>query len=78
MHGESSQLHGVFEQSPMGMVPGQALSYRQRQSEAASITCDKVKNLGNYVIVISEDSPATCTTGLISSATVEQITQVTN
>ena len=46
--------------------------------EAASCACDVVKNLGDYVIVTSNYTPATCTTGVISSATVSQITQVTD
>jgi hypothetical protein len=46
--------------------------------QAALCTCDAVKNLGAYVIVTSKYTPATCTTGVISSATVPQITQVTN
>jgi hypothetical protein len=46
--------------------------------EAASCTCDVVKNLGDYVIVTTKYSPDTCTTGVISSATVSQITQVTD
>jgi hypothetical protein len=45
--------------------------------EAATCTCDAVKNLGPYVIVTSDYGPATCTTGLISSATVPQINQAT-
>jgi hypothetical protein len=36
-----------------------------------------VKNLGDYVIVTSNYTAATCTTGIISSATVPQITQAT-
>jgi hypothetical protein len=46
--------------------------------EAALCTCDLVKDLGRYVIVTSKYTAATCTTGVISSATVPQITQVTN
>jgi hypothetical protein len=47
--------------------------------QAALCTCGVVKNLGEYVIVTSEYNPAaTCTTGMISSATVPQVTQVTN
>src|ERR1700730_4632837 len=46
--------------------------------EAAACTCDAVRNLGDYVIVTSAYAPATCTTGVISSATVHQITQVTD
>jgi hypothetical protein len=46
--------------------------------EAALCTCDAVKNLGDYVIVTSKHTPATCTTGVISSATVQQIGQVTD
>jgi hypothetical protein len=46
--------------------------------QAASCACDVVKNLGDYVIVTSNYTPNTCTTGVISSATVQQITQVTD
>ena len=45
--------------------------------EAASCACDVVKDLGAYVIVTSEYTPATCTSGVISSATVQQIDQAT-
>ena len=45
---------------------------------AASCTCDAVKNLGSYVIVTSQYSPAACTKGIISSATVTEITQITD
>jgi hypothetical protein len=45
--------------------------------EAAACTCDVVKNLGAYVIVTTDYTPATCTTGVISSATVPQIDQAT-
>ena len=45
--------------------------------EAASCACDVVKNLGPYVIVTSNYTPETCTTGIISSATVPQINQAT-
>jgi hypothetical protein len=45
--------------------------------EAASCTCDVVKDLGTYVIVTSEYTPATCTSGVISSATIPQIEQAT-
>jgi hypothetical protein len=46
--------------------------------QAASCTCDLVKNLGDYVIVTSDYAANTCTTGVISSATVQQISQVTD
>src|SRR5713101_2678429 len=46
--------------------------------EAASCACDVVKNLGDYVIVTSNYAPNTCTTGVISSATIQQITQITD
>jgi len=45
--------------------------------EAATCTCDLVKNLGAYVIVTSHYTPATCTSGIISSATIAQIDQAT-
>jgi len=45
--------------------------------EAATCTCDLVKNLGAYVIVTSHYTPATCTSGIISSATIVQIDQAT-
>jgi hypothetical protein len=46
--------------------------------EAALCTCDAVKNLGDYVIVTSNYTRTTCTTGVISSATVQQLTQITD
>lgn len=45
--------------------------------EAAACACDLVKDLGTYVIVTSEYTPATCTSGIISSATILQIDQAT-
>jgi hypothetical protein len=36
-----------------------------------------VKDLGTYVVVTSNYTPQTCTTGVISSATVPQIEQAT-
>lgn len=45
--------------------------------QAAACKCDVVKDLGAYVIVTSNYTPATCTTGVISSATVQQIDQAT-
>jgi len=45
--------------------------------EAAACTCDIAKDKGDYVIVTSSYTSATCTTGMISSATVEQIDQAT-
>jgi hypothetical protein len=50
----------------------------ENNPEAAACTCDVVKNLGAYVIVTSKYTPATCTTGVISSATVPQIDQATS
>jgi hypothetical protein len=46
--------------------------------EAASCACGVVKNLGDYVIVTSDYTSATCTTGVISSATVQQSGQITD
>ena len=46
--------------------------------EAAACACDAVKNLGDYVIVTSAYTTSTCARGIISSATVEQITEVTD
>jgi hypothetical protein len=45
--------------------------------EAAACKCDAVSNLGDYVIVTSDYTPTTCTRGVISSATVQQIGQAT-
>lgn len=45
--------------------------------QAAACACDLVKDLGTYVIVTSEYTPATCTSGIISSATVPQVDQAT-
>jgi hypothetical protein len=44
---------------------------------AADCKCDLVKDLGPYVIVTSQYTDQTCTTGIISSATVPQIDQAT-
>jgi hypothetical protein len=44
---------------------------------AADCTCDLVKDLGPYVVVTGEYTPATCSSGLISSATVRQTEQIT-
>jgi hypothetical protein len=46
--------------------------------EAALCACNVVKNLGDYVIVTDKNTPDTCTSGVISSATVKAITQVTD
>jgi hypothetical protein len=45
---------------------------------AALCVCNVVKNLGDYVIVTDKYTPDTCTSGVISSATVKAITQVTD
>lgn len=44
----------------------------------ASCACTSVKDQGPYVIVTDSYTDATCSTGIISSATVTQITQVTD
>ena len=44
----------------------------------ASCTCTSVKDKGPYVIVTDSYTDKTCTTGIISSATVAQVTQVTD
>jgi hypothetical protein len=44
----------------------------------AACACTSVKDQGPYVIVTPTYTPSTCTTGLISSATVTQITQATD
>jgi hypothetical protein len=49
----------------------------ENNPEAALCTCNLVKSLGDYVIVTTKYTPETCTTGVISSATVQQDTQVT-
>ena len=43
-----------------------------------SFECASVKRQGPYVIVTDAYTPKTCTTGIISSATVTQITQATD
>lgn len=43
----------------------------------ASCACTAVADLGPYVIVTDTYTEATCTTGIISSATVTQVDQVT-
>ncbi len=44
----------------------------------AACACTTVKNQGPYVIVTDTYTDTTCTTGIISSATVTQITQITD
>jgi hypothetical protein len=44
----------------------------------ASCACTTVEDEGPYVIVTDSYTDRTCTTGIISSATVAQITQVTD
>ena len=44
----------------------------------ASCACTSVEDKGPYVIVTDSYTAKTCTTGIISSATVAQITQVTD
>jgi hypothetical protein len=44
----------------------------------ATCACTSVKDQGSYVIVTPTYARSTCTTGIISSATVTQITQVTD
>jgi hypothetical protein len=44
---------------------------------AADCACELVKDLGPYVVATSEYTPATCTNGILSSATVQQTEQVT-
>ncbi len=46
--------------------------------QAATCACDAVNNLGDYIIVTTKDTATTCTTGIISSATVQQSTQITD
>jgi len=45
--------------------------------QAADCTCDLKKDLGPYVVATGEYTPVTCTSGLISSATVQETEQVT-
>jgi hypothetical protein len=49
----------------------------QNNPQAAHCKCDVVKDLGPYVIVTIDYTASTCTTGIISSATVTQIDQAT-
>lgn len=44
----------------------------------AYCACYLVKNLGTYVIVTDKATPETCTTGVYSSATVDQIQEITD
>jgi hypothetical protein len=44
----------------------------------AACACTSVKEEGHYVIVTNKYAASTCTTGIISSATVTQIDQVTD
>jgi hypothetical protein len=44
----------------------------------ANCLCTQVKNMGKFVIVTDNDNKNSCDNGIISSATVKQITQITN
>jgi hypothetical protein len=44
----------------------------------ASCACTSVKDQGPYIIITDAYTDTTCTTGIISSATVTQVTQVTD
>lgn len=44
----------------------------------ASCTCTVTKNQNPYVIVTDKSTKSTCTTGIISSATVQGITEISN
>ncbi len=50
----------------------------KRDPTKASCECASVKRQRPYVIVTDAYTPKTCTTGIISSATVTQITQATD
>lgn len=50
---------------------------KKNPSKAICI-CVLAKNLGDYVIVTDQYTNATCNTGIISSATVKQITDITD
>jgi hypothetical protein len=50
----------------------------KRDSTKASCECASVKRKGPYVIVTDAYTPKTCMSGIISSATVTQITQATD
>jgi hypothetical protein len=49
----------------------------ENNPQAADCACDLVKDLGPYVVATSEYTPATCFSGIISSATVQQTEQIT-
>jgi len=50
----------------------------KKDPSKAACTCSVVKNQGNYIIVTDKNTKSTCTTGLYSSATVEEATQMTD
>lgn len=50
----------------------------KKDPSSASCACSVVSNLGDYVIVTNKNTPSTCTTGIISSATIDGITDITN
>jgi len=69
------ELCKLLQRSALGVVPRQAYLIDKKNLVAATCTCDLVRNLGAYVIVTSHYTPATCTTGIISSAAIPQIEQ---
>ncbi|HEX4045816.1 MAG TPA: hypothetical protein VHZ76_09145 [Gammaproteobacteria bacterium] len=50
----------------------------KKNPSKAVCACSVVSDLGPYVIVTDKNTATTCTTGIISSATIEQITDITD
>lgn len=50
----------------------------KKNPSTASCACSVVSHLGPYVIVTNKNTPTTCTSGVISSATIDQITEITD
>jgi hypothetical protein len=50
----------------------------KKNPSKAACACSLVKNLGDYIIVTDTYKKSTCTTGIISSATISQDTQITD
>ncbi|MGA9018532.1 MAG: hypothetical protein WB438_06335 [Candidatus Cybelea sp.] len=53
-------------------------AFLQQQRPKAACTCTIAKNRSPYVIVTNKYSKSTCTTGIISSATVAESERISN
>jgi hypothetical protein len=72
------ELRGLHKRPAMGMVPGQALHSRQNRSDQGELRLRDGEGPGALRDRWGYGRAPTCTTGIISSATVKGITEITD